>query len=165
MKVIDIMEPLQYWLNTEMTVHEAITVMHNARRGHGLSVNAIVVLDAEMKLAGIVSTTDILRTILPPGMLLDDGPDGLSWEGFRASRIEKTRNIRVSQIMTEDVRVIRTDDSIMRCADRLLVEQIRRLPVIALDGSVVGVVYLRDVYNKVTELLWEEEIPAMQNIV
>ena len=163
MKVIDVMEPLQYWLNPEMTVHEAITVMHNARRGHGLSVNAIVVLDAEMKLAGIVSTTDILRTILPPGMLLDDGPDGLSWEGFRASRIEKTKNIRVSQIMTEDVRVIRTNESLMRCADRLLVEQIRRLPVIALDGRVVGVVYLRDVYNKVTELLWEEENPTMQN--
>ncbi len=164
MKVIDIMEHLQYWLNPEMTMHEAINVMHSAKRGHGLSVNAIVVLDSEMKLVGIVSTTDILRTILPPGMLLDDGPDGLSWEGFRASRVEKTHNIRVSQIMTEDVRVIRTDESIMRCADRLLVEQIRRLPVVAMDGRVVGVVYLRDVYNRVTELLWDAEIPPMQKM-
>ncbi len=161
MKVIDIMEPLQFWLNPEMTLHEAIDVMHRAKRGHGLSVNAIVVLDADMKLAGIVSTTDILRAILPPGMLLDDGPDGLSWEGFKLSSVEKTRNTRVSQVMTEDVRVIRTNESIMRCADTLLVEQIRRLPVVALDGRVVGVVYIRDVYNKVTELLWEHEaMPA-----
>lgn len=160
MKVIDIMEPLQYWLNPEMTVHEAIGVMHRAKRGHGLSVNAIVVLDSEMKLAGIVSTTDILRAILPPGMLLDDGPDGLSWEGLRLTSIEKTKNISVRQIMIEDVRVIGTSESIMRCADRLLVEHIRRLPVVALDGRVVGIVYLRDVYNRVTELLWEHEEQA-----
>jgi CBS domain-containing protein len=155
MKVRDIMEPLGDWLTPEMTLHEAITVMQGVKRGHGLSVNAIVVLDADMKLAGIVSTTDILRAILPPGMFLDDDLGTLSWEGLRQDRIEKTKNIHVQNIMTEDVRVIRTDESIMRCADRLLVEQIRRLPVIALDGRVVGVVYLRDVYNKVIELLCE----------
>lgn len=157
MKVVDIMEPLRHWLTPEMTLHEAIHIMHEAKRGHGLSPNAVVVLDIDKKLVGIVSTTDILRTIIPPGMYLDDGPDGLSWEGLRYDRIEKTRNIRVRQIMTEDVRVIKTTESIMRCADILIVEHIRRLPVIALDDRVVGIVYLRDVYNKVTELLWEPE--------
>lgn len=153
MKVRDVMEPISHWLTPEMTLHEAIPVMHNAKRGHGLSVNAIVVLDGEKKLAGIVSTTDILRTILPPDMYLDDSEDNFSWEILRQDRIEKTKKIQVRSIMTEDVRVVRNDMSIMRCADRLLVEQIRRLPVIALDGQVVGVVYLRDVYNKITELL------------
>ena len=116
-------------------------------------MNAIVVLDTERKLAGIISTTDILRTILPPEMYLDDDQEGFSWEILQQDRIEKTKKTSVRSIMTEDVRVIRADESIMRCADRLLVEQIRRLPVIGLDGSVVGVVYLRDVYNTVTELL------------
>ncbi len=157
MKVLDIMEPLGDWLTPEMTLHEAIQVMRSVKRGHGLSVNAIVVLDAERKLVGIVSTTDILRTILPPGMFLDDDLNAFSWVGMRQDRIKKTKNIRVRDIMTEDVRIIRTDESIMRCADRLLIEQIRRLPVIALDGRVVGVVYLRDVYNTVTELLCEME--------
>lgn len=160
MRVIDIMEPLSSWLTPEMTLREAIQVMHNAKRGHGLSVNAIVVLDGDRKLAGIVSTTDILKTILPPGMYLDDGPDGFSWEGLRHDRIEKTKNIRVSQIMTEDVRVVKTTDSIMRCADRLLAEHVRRLPVIGMDGRVIGMVYLRDLYNKITELLCEQQIAA-----
>ncbi len=155
MKVIDVMEPLKHWLNPWMTLEEALVVMKGAKRGHGLSVNAIVVLDADMKLVGLVSTIDILRTILPPGMFLDNDQDGLSWEGLRYDRTQKIRNIHVSEIMTEDVRVIKTDDSIMRCADIFLVEQLRRLPVIALDGRVVGVVYLRDVYNNVTELLCE----------
>lgn len=151
MKVRDVMESLHHWLTPEMNLHQAIRVMQEARRSHGLPVNAIVVLDSEKKLAGIVSTTDILRTILPPEMYLDD--EGFSWEILQQDRIEKTKKTSVRSIMTEDVRVIRADESIMRCADRLLVEGIRRLPVIGMDGSVVGVVYLRDVYNTVTELL------------
>lgn len=161
MKVIDIMEPLTYWLTPEMTLNEAVSIMQNAKRGHGLSVNGIVVLDDYQKLVGIVSTTDIIRTILPPGMYLDDGPDGLSWDGLKKDRQERAKNIHVSEIMAEDVRVIKTGESIMRCADRMLVEQLRRLPVVALDGRVVGVVYLRDVYNKVTELLLDPEVESV----
>ena len=157
MKVMDIMEPLTHWLTPEMTLHEAITIMHTARRGHGLSVNGIVVLDAERKLVGIVSTKDILRAILPSQMFYEDDVNNLSWEGLRQDRIAKTKNVHVRDIMTEDVRTIRTGESVLRCADRLLSEQIRRLPVVALDGRVVGVVYLRDVYNTVTELLCEPE--------
>ena len=155
MKVLDIMEPLTHWLTPEMTLHEAVTVMHQAKRGHGLSVNAIVVLDSERRLVGIVSTTDILRAIIPSHMFFDDDHDSMSWEALRRDGIAKTKNIRVQNIMTEDVRTIRTGESILRCADRLLSEQIRRLPVIAMDGKVVGVIYIRDVYNAVTELLCE----------
>lgn len=155
MKVIDIMEPLTHWLTPEMSLHEAITIMHQSKRGHGLSVNGIVVLDTEMKLVGIVSTTDILRAIIPSQMFFDDDLSKMSWDALRQDRITKTKNIHVRNIMTEDVRTIRTGESILRCADRLLSEQIRRLPVIAMDGKVVGVIYLRDVYNAVTELLCE----------
>ena len=161
MKVIDIMEPLSDWLTPEMSLQEAIEAMHKAKRAHGLPPNAIVVLDGDRKLVGIVSTTDILRTILPPGMYLDEDLDSTSWEVLRHDRSEKARNIRVSEVMTEDVRVVRTTDTIMRCADRLLSEHLRRLPVIGLDGRVIGVVYIRDVYNKVTELLCEPETAAM----
>jgi predicted transcriptional regulator len=155
MKVLDIMEPLTHWLTPEMTLHEAVTVMHQAKRGHGLSVNAIVVLDSERRLVGIVSTTDILRAIIPSHMFFDDDHNSMSWEALRRDGIAKTKNIHVQNIMTEDVRTIRTGESILRCADRLLSEQIRRLPVIAMDGKVVGVIYIRDVYNAVTELLCE----------
>jgi CBS domain-containing protein len=55
--------------------------------------------------------------------------------------------------MTEDVRVISAEETLLRCADILLTEQIRRLPVTRSDGKVVGLIYLRDVYNAMTELL------------
>lgn len=155
MKIRDIMEPLHNWLTPEMSVLQAIQVMKRTKRGHGLSVNGIAVLDNEMKLVGIVSTKDILRLLIPSyvymeGIAADD--DG-SWEGMRAERTEKTRTLKVRDIMTEDVRTISMHDSIMHCADIMLTEQIRRLPVVGTDGRVMGIIYLRDVYNAITEIL------------
>ncbi len=54
---------------------------------------------------------------------------------------------RVSDIMTEDVRVISTTESLLHCADILLIQRVRRLPVTRTDGQVVGTVYLRDTYR------------------
>jgi predicted transcriptional regulator len=68
MKVKDIMEPLTNWLTPEMTILEAIRTMQHTKRGHGLAVNGIVVLDHEMKLVGILSTRDILRIVIPSCM-------------------------------------------------------------------------------------------------
>lgn len=154
MKVRDIMEPLHTWLTPEMTVLEAVETMRQSRRAHGLPPNAIIVLDSERKLVGIVSTTDILRLLIPSYMYLDGIlEDDSSWASVRADRTERARSLHVRDIMTEDVRVINLHDSIMRCADIMLVEQLRRLPVVGTEGKVLGIVYLRDVYNSITEML------------
>jgi CBS domain-containing protein len=153
MKVKDIMEPIQNWLTPDMPLREAIKVMKSTKRGHGLSVNGILVLDEAMNLMGIVSTRDILRILIPSHIYFDDRYDSVSWESVREEKNTAIQSINVSRIMTEDVRVISAEESLLRCADILLTEQIRRLPVTRSDGKVVGVIYLRDVYNALTELL------------
>jgi CBS domain-containing protein len=154
MKIRDIMEPLHNWLTPEMSVLQAVQVMKRTKRGHGLSVNGIVVLDNEMKLVGIVSTKDILRMLIPSYVYMDGmGTDDDGWEGIRRDRTEKTRMMKVRDIMTEDVRTISMHDSVMHCADIMLNEQLRRMPVVGTDGRVMGIIYLRDVYNAVTEIL------------
>jgi CBS domain-containing protein len=153
MKVKDIMEPIKSWLTPEMSLQEAIRVMKSTKRGHGLSVNGIVVLDGAMNLVGIVSTIDILRIIIPSHVYLDEHHFNISWESIRDEKTVTVQSTRVSEIMTEDVRVISTMDTLLRCADTLLMERVRRLPVTRSDGKVVGIVYLRDVYNVLTGLL------------
>lgn len=157
MNVIDIMEPLSNWLTPEMSISDAIQTMHQARRAHGLSPNAIVVLDGDRRLVGIVSTTDILRAIVPSGMFMDGSLHELPLQELKREKAEQLKSIRISQIMTEDVRFVKTTDSIMRCSDRLLSEHLRRLPVIGLDGRVVGTVYIRDIYNTMISLLCEPD--------
>jgi CBS domain-containing protein len=153
MRVKDLMEPINNWLTPEMPLREAIKVMKSTKRGHGLSVNGILVLDHAMNLVGIVSTKDILRILIPSHIYFDDHYGPISWETVREEKTAAIQSINVSRIMTEDVRVISAEETILRCADMLLTEQIRRLPVTRSDGKVVGVIYLRDVYNALTELL------------
>ncbi len=153
MKVKDVMEPIKSWLTPEMTLREAIQVMHSTKRGHGLSVNGIVVLDLAMNLVGIVSTKDILRRIIPSHLYFEEHHSHIDWDALREEKSRIAESITVSQLMSEDVRVITAEETLLRCADLLLTEQIRRLPVIRSDGKVVGIVYLRDVYNALTKLL------------
>lgn len=153
MKVKDIMEPIKNWLTPEMSLREAVGVMRSTKRGHGLSVNGIVVLDQAMNLVGIVSTKDILRIIIPAHAFFEERLSDISWESIRREKSMIAQSMSVSKIMTEDVRVIAAEETLLRCADIFLTEQIRRLPVVRSDGKVVGVVYLRDVYNALTKLL------------
>jgi CBS domain-containing protein len=153
MKVKDIMEPLKNWLTPEMNILEAIQVMKSTKRAHGLSVNGIVVLDNSMNIVGIVSTIDILRILIPSHMYFDESHKNISWESMRDEKTFAAKSIMVSKIMSEDVRVISAQESLLHCADILLTEQVRRLPVTRSDGKVVGIVYLRDVYNALTQLL------------
>ncbi|MFH0785782.1 MAG: CBS domain-containing protein [Pseudomonadota bacterium] len=153
MKVKDIMEPIKNWLTPEMTLREAIQVMSSTKRGHGLSVNGIVVLDIAMNLVGIVSTKDILRIIIPSHMYFEEHHSGIDWDSLRREKSVIAETTTVNKIMSEDVRVIAAEETLLRCADVLLTEQLRRLPVTRSDGKVVGVVYLRDVYNALTKLL------------
>ena len=153
MKVKDIMEPIKNWLTPEMTLREAIQVMQRTKRGHGLSVNGIVVLDTAMNLVGIVSTKDILRIIIPSHIYFAERHAHIDWDSLRREKSMIADATTVGKIMSEDVRVIAAEETLLHCADMLLTEQIRRLPVIRSDGKVVGVVYLRDVYNTLTKLL------------
>lgn len=155
MKVKDIMEPIKNWLTPDMSLRQAVQVMRSTKRGHGLSVNGIVVLNEAMNLVGIVSTKDILRIIIPPHVFFEERLSDISWESIRREKSAVAESMPVSRIMTEDVRVISAEESLLRCADVFLTEQIRRLPVVRSDGKVVGVVYLRDVYNALTKLLLE----------
>lgn len=153
MRVKDLMEPIKSWLTPDMSLHEAIRVMKTTKRAHGLPVNGIAVLDGAMNLVGIVSTIDILRILIPSHMYFDTHHDQISWESIRNEKSISIQSINVSKIMSEDVRVIAAEETLLRCADILLTERIRRLPVTRSDGKVVGLIYLRDVYNALTELL------------
>ena len=153
MRVKDLMEPIKSWLTPDMSLREAVEVMQSTKRGHGLSVNGIVVLDEAMNLVGIVSTKDILRILIPSHAYFDDHLERISWESLRTEKTTAIQSIDVSRIMTEDVRVISAEETLLHCADILLTEQLRRLPVTRSDGKIVGIIYLRDVYNALTRLL------------
>lgn len=153
MKVKDVMEPLQSWLTPEMSILEAIKVFKTAKRNNSYTVNGMVVLDNEMHLAGIVSSHDIMRILLPSGAYYDSEHHYIAWEDQRRTKTEEMARMNVEHIMIEDVRAIATKESLLRCADMIVTEKVNRLPVTRSDGKIAGIVHKRDVYNALTALL------------
>jgi CBS domain-containing protein len=113
-----------YSLSGEATLEEAAREL-NARR-----VGAIVVLDAEGALSGVLSERDIVREIAK------SGPKALSQ--------------RVSDAMTKAVITATPEETVDAGMARMTDRRVRHLPVIA-GGKLVGIISIGDLVKRKIE--------------
>lgn len=106
------------------------------------NIGALLVLEGD-RIAGIISERDIARRIVEKGKCLLDEP--------------------VSGFMTEDVIVVRPDQSTQDCMQLMTREHFRHLPVVE-NGKLVGMISIGDV---VRALLGEQEstINGLENYI
>ena len=113
------------------TVAAAAALLH-ARR-----VGAMVVLDQDQDVAGIVSERDIVRVVA------EKGADGLK--------------CAVSECMTKDVVFAEPQETVDSLMERMTDRRIRHLPVCK-DGRLVGIVSIGDLVKvKIAETVAEAE--------
>jgi CBS domain-containing protein len=87
-------------------------------------VSGLPVLDAEGRLVGVVSQTDLLR---PPA------------------------SASVEEVMMPVTFTLRETDSLARAAALMAAEQIHRIPIVDADGRVLGIVTTLDVVRWLTQ--------------
>ncbi|MRR31671.1 CBS domain-containing protein, partial [bacterium] len=106
------------------------------------NIGALLVTEGE-QVAGIISERDVARRIVEKGKCLLDEP--------------------VSGFMTEDVFVVRPDQSTHECMQLMTREHFRHLPVVE-DGKLVGMISIGDV---VRALIGEQEsmINGLENYI
>jgi CBS domain-containing protein len=106
------------------------------------NIGALLVMEGD-RIAGIISERDIARRIVEKEKCLLDEP--------------------VSGFMTEDVVVVRPDQSTQDCMQLMTREHFRHLPVVE-DGKLVGMISIGDV---VRALLGEQEstISGLENYI
>ncbi len=156
MKAKDVMEPITETLSPETTLKEAVNRMKVARRGEGWTgVKGMIVLD-DGKLAGIVSIKDILRAIIPSYMRLTELGE-FTWDGMLEEMTKKVAGKKVGEVMTRDVITVSEDAPLMECADLMVKHGLQRLPVLDKDKRVVGMVYIRDLYQAIVQALLDKE--------
>ncbi|RPJ65515.1 MAG: CBS domain-containing protein [Acidobacteria bacterium] len=107
-----------YSVRPDASVYEALTLM--AER----NVGAVLVMDEQGRLAGILSERDYARKVVLKGQTSRDTP--------------------VRNIMTEAVLCVPAGTSIESCMAVMTERRIRHLPIIG-DGRVIGVVSIGDV--------------------
>ena len=109
------------------TVQRDQTLQAAARRMHEMDVGSLPVLDGKA-VAGIVTDRDIAVRGVAEGMIPQES--------------------LVADVMTEDVRFCRADDSVEQVMDEMGGLQVRRLPVLDANNEIVGIVALADIATR-----------------
>ena len=157
MKVKDIMIPLREYLKPDYTLREAVRIMKTATRNEKRKgVKGLPVLDDAGNLTGMLSMTDILRSVYP-SYLSSANLGDFTWDGMVESLAREAAGEKVEYHMNREILTVRESDSLMDCVDHLLKNCVTRLPVLNQEGRITGLIYERDVFEAVVEAMLESE--------
>jgi len=151
MKAKDVMSPIKEYLAPGMSLCEAVTRMQGIKRTHGLPIKGMLVKDEQETVIGMVSIKDILRAVIP--FYLSTDLAIFSWDNMLEEMTKRASHKIVADIMARDLVTIDADDSLMACTDLMIKKGLQRLPVTDENGDIVGMVYIRDIFDMVAEYL------------
>ena len=124
-------------LNQDSTVFEAATLMT------GANIAAVIVIDGNSKLTGIITERDLTRRVVAKGLDPKDTP--------------------IAAVMTANPDTLSPDDSAGDALELMQSRHFRHLPVVDGDKS-VGMVSIRDLYKAAKSTL-EENIRETEAFV
>jgi len=155
-KVKDLMIPIHDFLRPDVTLKEAVNLLHIARRdAEKQGVKGLPVLDDHYKLIGILSMRDILKAVYPSYMsMMNLG--NFTWDGMLESLAKRAGAEKVAAHMSRDLWTVQENDSLMECVDLMIKHDIKRVPVLDQSGKVVGMIYERDVFNTITNAMFDD---------
>ena len=122
---------------------EQDTVLSAAKNLARLNIAAIVVVDSDGKLIGIVTERDLTRRVMAAGL--------------------DAKATTLGEVMTKNPDTLAPDDSALDALELMRVREYRHLPVVD-DGKVVGMVSIRDLYAAVKGAL-EKDIQETEAFV
>jgi CBS domain-containing protein len=156
-KVKDVMIPIKDFLHPENTLKEAVKMLKEARRDEERQgVKGLPVLNPLGRVVGILSMHDILKAVHPAYLSMMNLGD-FTWDGMVESLAKEAGSKKVAAYMTREVATVQEQDSLMECVDLMIKKNIKRLPVVGIDGKVVGMIYERDVFKVITKAMLTEE--------
>lgn len=133
MRVADLMSRNVVTIGVSESCHAAVARMHAA------GVRHLPVVDADGRLAGIVTDRDLRHHLFRPSVLREVGT--LPVDAILAA-------VPVSAIMSTPVVTARADDELADAARVMLEDKVGSLPVVA-DGHVVGIVTETDLLRQI----------------
>lgn len=154
MKVRDIMVPIQKCLKPDNTLKDAVNILRTTPcdSEQRLGVNGLPVVNQEGKVIGILSMLDILKAVHPFYLSMTD-LSKFTWEGMVRSMVKGAGDKAVAAFMTRDVATVHEKDSMMECVDLMIRKTANQLPVLDDMGKVVGMIYERDVFCAIADVM------------
>jgi CBS domain-containing protein len=152
----DIMTTQFHTLSPQMPLDAAVKLLVRASKVEGRRIFGLMVVDDENSLVGMLSMYDILLFMRPKHTHIWGMMDDIDLAGIVNRALEKTRSIRVGDIMSSEVVTITPQTHLMMILDLMIKKHIRRLPVVEED-KILGIVYISDLFFNVLERFASEE--------
>lgn len=147
MKVKDIMVTRFESIRPDTTLGEAAEVFNKGRGGGKGVPPSLLVMEGD-RLQGILTLTDLLRSVLPPTVEQDPHLAHLAWDGLLEAQVGRVQHRPVGTIMSRDLVTVRDDAFLTEAAEQLLHFKIHSVPVVR-EGRVTGILYLSDLAREV----------------
>lgn len=132
-------------LSPETPVSDAVSLFKKASRDENRRLFGMMVLDSDGTLVGMLSMYDILLFLRPKHVHIWGKMDDIDIAGIIDQSCEKTRAIRVGDIMSQEIVTIAPETHKFMILDIMIKKHIRRLPVVD-DGRILGIVYISDLF-------------------
>ncbi len=151
MKAKDLMAPIEEYLSPEMSLCAAVTRMRGLKRIHGLPLKGMLVKNEQNKVVGMVSIKDILRAVIPT--YLSPDLSIFSWDNMLEQMSNRASEKVVGDIMVKKLVTIDSEVPLMVCTDLMIKKGLQRLPVTDENDEIIGMVYIRDIFNIVSQYI------------
>jgi CBS domain-containing protein len=125
-----------------VAVRQNATFKEMAARLHEQRVSAFPVLDDDNKVIGVVSEADLLAK----EALADELP-GVFHNVVHHREQAKAAALTAADLMTKPAVTIGPDESVSQAARLMYSRRVKRLPVVAHDGTLIGIVSRADVLS------------------
>jgi len=177
MKARDVMEKVDKTLSPDESLLDAIEKMAVTRRAEGVvGVKGMLVIDSAGSFVGTLSLKNIFKAVVPTYLLMEESLSELAWEGMLEEKLlpglEKKKVKEVMDVVSGSgyekersgdipikhengkVVTVRESASLMECVVHMLYHDTNRIPVLNDEGGeVVGIIYSRDMYKALEELI------------
>lgn len=114
----------------------------------GAPFHGIPVVDAQKRPVGMITQGDLLRQTPFPIKLG-------SLQPFKNSHLEALEKLlngkRVAALMSKPAVVVKEDELLAKATDLMLMKDVKRLPVVAADGSLTGMLSRLDVFKTIMD--------------
>ncbi|MDD2807654.1 MAG: CBS domain-containing protein [Patescibacteria group bacterium] len=145
--VKDFMSTRQISIKKTATLKEAVAVMITEK------TNGLVVTNGENNIAGIISSWDIVKHVVPDYLENEDHLSSFEAEAVFTSRVNEVANDSIENFMTKNVHTAHPSDTLMEAAAILAEHGIRQLPVIDENKKYIGYINRTDIKRAIGDIL------------
>lgn len=143
MKINEIMTKKVRTLSPEVLIVDAIEILFDHK------ISGLPVVDASKKLVGMFTEKDVLKAVLPSyvsqvgSFVYENSPKTIK------TKVSKLAGFTVGQLMRKEVVKVLQDTPVCEVARIMLVQNVRRIPVVDVDDYILGIAARCDVLENI----------------